>query len=83
MMIELRGGGAHKGDAIRRLMNADRMAGIAPVMIGDDLTDEGGFVAAADLSGFGILVGPDRPTGALYRLEDVAAVREWLGGVLA
>ena len=30
------------------------------------------------LGGFGVLVGPERPTAARYRLKDVAAVLDWL-----
>ena len=43
------------------------------------MTDEAGFVAVADHGGIGVLVGAERPTAARYRLDDVAAVRRWLG----
>jgi trehalose 6-phosphate phosphatase len=46
--------------------------------VGDDLTDEHAFQAAAALGGAGILVGPPRASAAQYRLEGVAAVAEWL-----
>ena len=34
--------------------------------------------AAETLGGFGVLVGPERPTAARYRLENVVAVLDWL-----
>jgi len=54
------------------------MRGARPVFMGDDLTDEPGFEAAAKLGGAGILVGPARPTRARYRLESVATAIAWL-----
>jgi trehalose 6-phosphate phosphatase len=53
-------------------------AGTRPIMVGDDLTDEAAFRAAAALGGFGVLVGPDRQTAARHRLNDVEAVLGWL-----
>ncbi len=78
MVSELRTPGPNKGDALRNLMAAPPFAGFTPVMIGDDLTDETAFAAAADLRGFGILAGPARPTKARYRLDNVDAVLAWL-----
>ena len=78
MMIELRAGGHDKGSGIATLMAEPPFAGTVPVFAGDDLTDEAGFVAVAKLNGIGVLVGPERPTAARYRLPDVASVRSWL-----
>lgn len=78
MMIEVRADGGDKGLALRRLMTRTPMAGTRPVFLGDDDTDEPGFVAAAELGGAGILVGSDRVTAARYRLADVTAVLDWL-----
>jgi trehalose 6-phosphate phosphatase len=50
-------------------------------MLGDDLTDEDGFRAAEAAGGYGVLVGPERPTAARYRLEDVNTVLTWLEAV--
>jgi trehalose 6-phosphate phosphatase len=80
MVVELRPPGADKGDAIRRLMAEPAFAGKRPVFVGDDLTDEHAFAAAAEMGGAGILVGPPRKTAAAWRLDDVAAVAAWLSG---
>jgi len=81
MVVELRAPGADKGDAVRRFMGEPPMAGTRPVFVGDDLTDEAGFGAAAALGGWGVLVGGPRATAARYRLADVGDVHEWLSGV--
>lgn len=78
MLYELRPGGADKGSALTALMQDRPMAGGIPVFIGDDVTDEEGFAAAAHLGGAGILVGTPRPTLASFFLEQVAAVRHYL-----
>src|SRR3954469_25532436 len=78
MVIELRPHGADKGDALRRLMAEPPFAGARPLFVGDDLTDEHAFAAAAALGGAGILVGAPRATAARWRLPDVAAVARWL-----
>lgn len=78
MMVELRGKEGDKGTALRRLMEEPEMAGTTPVFVGDDDTDEPAFVAAAELGGAGVLVGPPRPTAARYRLDGVADVLAWL-----
>lgn len=78
LMIEVRTPGGDKGSAIERLMREPHIAGARPVFMGDDLTDEPGFAAAARLGGAGILVGPQRPTEARYRLDSVAETLAWL-----
>ncbi|HWJ68648.1 MAG TPA: trehalose-phosphatase [Sphingobium sp.] len=83
MMTELRLPGGDKGKAIQMLMSRPPMAGTRPWFVGDDATDEPGFVAAHALGGAGVLVGPRRPTAALYALADPAAVRTWLERLLA
>jgi hypothetical protein len=77
MVAELRPAGADKGDAVRAFMAEPPFAGARPVFVGDDLTDEDAFCAAADLGGGGVLVGPARDSAARWRLPGVAAVAEW------
>ncbi|HEY0052489.1 MAG TPA: trehalose-phosphatase [Caulobacteraceae bacterium] len=83
MVVELKTPGADKGEALRRLMAVEPFVGGVPVMVGDDLTDEAAFAAAAELGGFGVLVGPERDTVAAARLDDVAATLDWLEGLAA
>lgn len=78
MVSELRTPGAHKGDALAAFLAEAPFAGYTPVMVGDDLTDEHAFAAAAEAGGYGILVGPARETRARFRLEGVAEVLAWL-----
>lgn len=78
MVVELIPMGATKGDALRAFMTEPHFAGARPVFVGDDLTDEHGFIAAVALGGAGVLIGPERPTAARYRLPSVAAVADWL-----
>jgi trehalose 6-phosphate phosphatase len=82
MMVELRAPGGDKGSAVARFLDTPPFAGTVPVMLGDDLTDEPGFAAAAAHGGWGVLVGPQRHTAASYRLEGVQHVLAWLHGVL-
>jgi len=78
MVAELRPHGTDKGEALRRLMAEPPFAGARPVFVGDDLTDEDAFRAAAALGGEGVLVGPERPSAARWRLDNVVAVTAWL-----
>lgn len=80
MVVEAKGRGFNKGDAVRRFMNDAPFAGRTPVFIGDDVTDEDGITAAEALGGFGIKVG-DAPSQARYRVEDVPGVHAWLAAV--
>ncbi|HEV2745789.1 MAG TPA: trehalose-phosphatase [Allosphingosinicella sp.] len=78
MVVELRPHGADKGDAVRAFMAEPPFAGARPVFMGDDLTDETAFAAAAAMGGGGILVGSARPTAARWRLAGVAEAVAWL-----
>lgn len=78
MMVELRLPGHDKGKAIAELLLDPAFRERKAYFLGDDLTDEPGFVAAAECGGAGILVGPARATAAQYRLDGVASVRRWL-----
>ena len=77
---ELRVSGADKGDAVRAFMAEPPFNLGRPVVVGDDLTDEHAFIAAAALGGSAILVGDLRPTAAQYRLPTVEATLAWLSG---
>ncbi len=81
LVVELKTPGTDKGTALKAFMAEPPFAGAVPVMLGDDLTDEHGFEAAAALGGFGVLVGPPRQTAARYGLPDVDAVLAWLEAV--
>ncbi len=78
MVVELRALGPDKGGAVTAFMAEAPFAGFVPVFLGDDLTDEHGFEAASALGGYGVIVGPRRPTAARYALADVAATQAWL-----
>lgn len=82
MMVELRLPGHDKGSAIRALLGRAPFVGHPPLFLGDDLTDEPGFVACATHAGAGVLVGEPRETAAAYRLGDVAAVHAFLKAAL-
>lgn len=82
MVIEVRSGGADKGSAIATFMAEPPFVGSRPLFVGDDDTDEAGFVQASKLGGYGILVGAPRPTAARFGLADVAAVEAWLAASL-
>lgn len=81
LVVELKTPGTDKGTALTAFMAEPPFEGAVPVMLGDDLTDEDGFRAAAALGGFGVLVGPPRQTAARYGLPDVDAVLAWLDAV--
>jgi len=81
MVAELRTPGADKGASVRAFMAEQPFTGSVPVFVGDDLTDEDGFAAAAELGGYGVLVGETRDTAARHGLADVGAVLGWLGAL--
>jgi len=83
LVVELKTPGTDKGTALKAFMLEPPFAGAIPVMLGDDLTDEDGFRAAAGLGGFGVLIGPPRRTAATFGLPDVDAVLAWLDAVEA
>ncbi len=83
MVLEFLTPGSDKGEATRAFMAEPPFIGTVPVFVGDDLTDEDGFRTAHELGGFGILVGPARPTFAAFRLADQAAVHAWLEQALS
>jgi trehalose 6-phosphate phosphatase len=83
MVAEFMTPGMDKGRAVRAFMDEPPFMGSIPIFVGDDLTDEDGFVAAQALGGIGVLVGPSRSTCARFRLNNVEAVHTWLERAIA
>lgn len=77
-VFELLPAGCSKRHAIEAFMQEDPFAGRIPVFVGDDLTDEDGFMAVNALGGYSIRVGDDAPTAARHRFSSVAGVIAWL-----
>jgi len=81
-VVEARPRGADKGAALRSLAAHRPFAGRRPVFVGDDVTDEDGFRAAAEQGGYGVKVGAGASV-ARYRIATVDGVHAWLGASLA
>ena len=77
-VVELRPDGAHKGSALEALMASEPFRGRQPVFVGDDVTDEDGFLSAIALGGQAVVVGERRPTAATYALQGPADTLRWL-----
>ena len=86
MVLELLPGALwDKGSAVRWLLEALGLAGagVVPIYLGDDLTDEDAFRELAE-SGIGIAVlEAPRPTAARYQLHSPAEVRHLLDELAA
>ncbi|HSE66240.1 MAG TPA: bifunctional alpha,alpha-trehalose-phosphate synthase (UDP-forming)/trehalose-phosphatase [Gemmatimonadales bacterium] len=78
-VVEVRPTGVNKGLVINRLQQTQASRDLV-VALGDDSTDEDMF-AALSPGNLGVHVGPG-PTGAHFRLRDVAASRAFLRGLL-
>ncbi len=78
MVIELKMSNANKGIAVQTFMAEAPMKGTTPIFIGDDETDEAGFLMARHLGGYGVVVGVRHPTAATFGLRDVRETLEWL-----
>ncbi len=81
-IAEIRPKAITKAGAIGSFMDAPPFCRRLPVFIGDDVTDEDGFVAVEKAGGFAVKVGSGR-TAARYRLADVTAVHAWLHSTAA
>lgn len=77
-VVEIRSPAHNKGEAVRRIMTEADFLGRRPVFIGDDVTDEDGFVAVQELGGTAIIVGDRRPTLATCKFDSVSAVLDFL-----
>jgi trehalose 6-phosphate phosphatase len=77
LVYEIRPDGRDKGSAIAEFMAEPPFAGRVAVFVGDDPTDEHGFVAVNCRGGLSVKVG-EGETAARWRLPDAAAVQCWL-----
>jgi len=80
-VVEVRSPAHNKGEAVRRIMKEATFQGRRPVFIGDDVTDEDGFLAVQELGGTAIIVGHRRPTRATRKLGSVSDVLDLLGRI--
>ena len=77
MVFELRPSGRDKGVAIEEFMREKPFARRVPVFLGDDLSDEYGFMVVNRLGGHSVKVGSGE-TAARWSLADPTALRAWL-----
>ncbi|MFC3395396.1 trehalose-phosphatase [Brenneria rubrifaciens] len=76
-VVEIKPRGTDKGVAINAFMREAPFAGRIPVFVGDDLTDEKGFIAVNAMQGISVKVG-EGSGHARFRLKRVADVYQWL-----
>lgn len=79
-VVEIVPMGHTKGTVVNEFLGEEPFRGRTPAFLGDDVTDENAFAVVNALGGVSIKVGAG-PTLAPYRLDDVAAVREWLASL--
>jgi trehalose 6-phosphate phosphatase len=77
-VLELAPAAYSKRTAIEAFMAEPPFAARVPVFVGDDVTDEDGFLAVNALGGYSIHVGKTEHTAAQFHLDDVNAVIQWL-----
>jgi trehalose 6-phosphate phosphatase len=80
MVIEARPRAISKGTALQAFMREEPFVGRIPIFIGDDTTDEDGFIAAQELGGVGIKLG-DGDTAAKMRIANIASVHALIQGL--
>ena len=80
-VVEVRSPAHNKGEAVRRIMAETPFRGRRPIFIGDDVTDEDGFLVVQELGGTAIIVGDRRPTLATRKLASVGEVLGLLAGI--
>lgn len=81
MVAEAKPASASKGEAITAFLREPPFAGRVPVFIGDDVTDEAGFIAVQSIGGAGVKVGAGA-TAAQRRLQSPEAMRAGLQAAL-
>lgn len=77
-VLELRPDAADKGSAIAAFLQESPFRGRRPVFVGDDLTDESGFMTVNRHDGISVLVGDRADSAANHGLPDIASVHAWL-----
>jgi trehalose 6-phosphate phosphatase len=77
-VFELRPVAASKGIAISSFMKHAPFVDRIPIFLGDDVTDEDGFVVVNRMGGISIKVGAGAETAARYHLPGVPEVIQWL-----
>ncbi|MGI9523865.1 MAG: trehalose-phosphatase [Hyphomicrobiaceae bacterium] len=77
MVIEIKGHRGDKGSAIRTFLKEPPFIDRLPVFLGDDTTDEAGFLAVNTLGGVSIKIGHGE-TLARYRLKNTSDAADWL-----
>ena len=80
-VVEIKPVGFDKGTAIAEFMRETPFRGRKPIFLGDDTTDEHGFLAVNRLGGLSVKVGHGRSV-ARCRLRNVGAVWAWLSGAV-
>jgi trehalose 6-phosphate phosphatase len=78
MVFEIRLHGDDKGAVIATFLEERPFRGRRPIFVGDDATDEPGFVAVNARDGVSIKIGDD-PTAATYRAAHIGEFLTWLG----
>lgn len=83
MVFEVKPRGVDKGTAIQCFMSEAPFRGRRPIFMGDDTTDEDGFVVVNQMKGISLRVGPKQATAAEYSLPNETAVHAWLKTFIA
>jgi trehalose 6-phosphate phosphatase len=78
MVVEFQPRNADKGLAIAAFLAEPPFVARNPVFVGDDTTDEDGFIEIRRRGGAAVRVGKPAKTAANYSLPSVTAVLEWL-----
>jgi trehalose 6-phosphate phosphatase len=82
MVVEFQPRGIDKGTAIAAFLDEPPFFGRLAVFVGDDVTDEDGFIEIRRRGGISIRVGTPAETQAEYSLADVPGVHSWLAAGL-
>jgi trehalose 6-phosphate phosphatase len=82
MVCEIRLHGNDKGGVIATFLEERPFKGKKPIFVGDDATDEPGFVAVNARDGVSIKIGED-PTSAKYRAANISELRDWFEELLS